>query len=72
MVAIGLATPNIPLWKITLALLGPFTLGGAIAASGSLALARMVEDRELLAESRDVADVGLTEKEERELLGGES
>jgi len=72
MVAIGLATPNIPLWQITLALLGPFSLGGAIAACGSLALARMAEDRELLVDSRDVADVGLTEKEERELLGGES
>lgn len=69
MVAIGLATPNVPLWRITVALLGPFTVGGAIAASGSLALARMAEDRELLHGGRDVADVGLTEEEERELLG---
>jgi hypothetical protein len=69
-VAMGLATPNVPLSQITLSLLGPFTLGGAIAASGSLALARMAEDRELLADGRDVADVGLTEEEERELLGG--
>lgn len=71
MVAIGLATPNVPLWRLTLALLGPFTLGGAIAASGSLALARMAEDRELLGDSHEVADVGLTEEEARELLGGE-
>ncbi len=71
MVAIGLATPNIPLWQITAALIGPLTLGSAIAASGSLALARMAEDRELLDASRDVADVGLTEEEARELLGGE-
>ncbi len=70
MTAIGLATPNIPLWQITLALAGPFTLGGAIAASGSLALARRAEDPELVAGSRDVAEVGLTEEEERELLGG--
>lgn len=72
MVAIGLAGPNVPLWQITVALLGPFTVGGAIAASGSLALARMAEDRELLDGSRDVADVGLTREEERELLGREN
>lgn len=70
MVAIGFATPNIPLWQITLALLGPFTLGGAIAASGSLALARVAEDRERLTDSKNVDNAGLTEKEERELLGG--
>ncbi|MEJ2206137.1 MAG: hypothetical protein P8170_18735, partial [Gemmatimonadota bacterium] len=38
MAAMGLVTPNVPVWRITLALLGPFTLGGAIAASVSLAL----------------------------------
>jgi hypothetical protein len=70
MVVLGLATPNVPLWQITLGLLGPFAVGGAIAASGSLALARMAEDQELLGESQDVADVGLTKEEERELLGG--
>jgi hypothetical protein len=70
MVALGWATPNVPLWQITLALVGPFSVGGAIAASGSLALARMAEDRELLTESENVAGVGLTEEEERELLGG--
>lgn len=69
MVAIGLATPNVPLWQITLALLGPLTVGGAIAASGSLALARMAEDRERLDDDRHVTDVGLTKEEERELLG---
>ncbi|MGD2069143.1 MAG: hypothetical protein PVI57_10760 [Gemmatimonadota bacterium] len=72
LVLLGLATPSVPLWKFTLALLGPFTVGGAIAASGSLALARMVEDRELLEDGRDVGDAGLTEEEERELLAGES
>ncbi|HEX9693251.1 MAG TPA: hypothetical protein VGA22_14250 [Gemmatimonadales bacterium] len=70
MVALGLATPNVPLWQLTLALAGPFTIGGAIAASGSLALARMAENRESLPGSRDVADVGLTAAEKRELLGG--
>ncbi len=70
MVAMGLATPNIPLWQITAALVGPLTLGSAIAASGSLALARMAEDRELLDASADVDQAGLTEDEARELLGG--
>ena len=70
MVAIGLAAPNIPLWQITAALVGPFTLGGAVAASGSLALARTTEDRELLDAGREVAEVGLTEEEAQALLGG--
>lgn len=70
LIALGLASPNVPLWQITLALAVPFTAGGAVAASGSLALARISEDQELLEGRRDVADVGLTEAEERELLGG--
>ena len=45
MVALGVVTPSVPWWQITLALLGPFTLGGAMAASGSLALARKADDR---------------------------
>ena len=71
LVAIGLATPNVPSLQITVALLGPFTVGGAIAASGSLVLARTAENRELLEGNRDVAEAGLTGEEERELLGGE-
>ncbi|MCG6989601.1 MAG: hypothetical protein LJF06_15675 [Gemmatimonadetes bacterium] len=72
MVVVGLATPNVPIWQITVALLGPFTVGGAIAASASLALARKAEDRELLDGGGSVSDVGLTEEEKRELLGGKS
>ena len=68
-VMLGLGTPNVPLWQITVAIAGPFTLGGAIAAAGSLALARWVDDRELLESGQEVADVGLTDAEERELLG---
>ena len=49
---------------------GTLTLLSAVSASGSLALARMAEDRELLDASADVADVGLTGGEARELLGG--
>ncbi len=70
MVVMGLATPNVPLGQITAMLVGPLTFGGAVAASGSLALARMAEDRGLLDANEDVADVGLTEEETRELLGG--
>jgi hypothetical protein len=47
-----------------------FALSGAGCAAGSLALARRAETRELLDASADVAEVGLTEDEERELLGG--
>ena len=51
--------------------LGPvFALAGAGSAAGSLALARRGEDRELLDASVEVAEVGLTEGEEEELLGG--
>ncbi len=71
MMALGLGSSSIPAWQITAALAGPFAIGGAIAASGSLALARLADDRELLDASRDVAEVGLTEKEARQLLGGE-
>ena len=41
---------------------------GAGSAAGSLALARRVDDRELLKHGADVADIGLTEQEKRELL----
>ena len=44
------------------------TLVGAGSAAGSLALARRADDRELLEHGADVADIGLTEEEKRELL----
>ena len=47
-------------------------LGAAVAAAGSLVLARMSEDRELLEASADIADVGLTSSETQELLGSGS
>ena len=46
------------------------TLLGAGSAAGSLALARRADDRELLEHGADVADIGLTEAEKRELLLG--
>jgi len=54
-----------------LLVLGPvLALAGAGSAAGSLALARMAEDRALLDASADVGDAGLAEDEARELLGG--
>ena len=46
------------------------TLMGAGSAAGSLTLARRADDRELLEHGADVADIGLTEEEKRELLAG--
>ena len=48
---------------------GVLALMGAGSAAGSLALARRADDRELLEDGADVADIGLTEKEAHELLG---
>lgn len=69
---VGLAHPaaGVSLWKLTAAICGPLMLLGAASATGSLALARMSEDRELLDASPEVAEVGLSEGEAQELLGG--
>ena len=71
MTAVGLASaaPGVDVWLITAAISGPMALLSAVSATGSLALARMAEDRELLEASEDVAEVGLTEGEVQELLG---
>jgi hypothetical protein len=54
-----------------LLVLGPvFALAGAGCATGSLALARMAEDQELLDASADAGEAGLTKEEARELLEG--
>ncbi len=55
---------------VTLTLVGTLFLLGAGSAAGSLALARRADDRELLEHGADVADIGLTEEEKRELLAG--
>jgi hypothetical protein len=52
---------------VTIALV---TLLSAVSAAGSLMLARLGEDRELLDASAAVAEVGLTGAEAQELLGG--
>ncbi len=46
-----------------------FGISGAVCAAGTLALARMAEDSELLEAGEDVSEVGLTAEERRELLG---
>ena len=46
------------------------TLLSTVSASGSLMLARMSEDRELLDASAEVAEVGLSGDEAQKLLGG--
>jgi len=54
----------------TALILGVAALLGAASAAGSLALARRADDKELLEHGADVADIGLTEEEKRELLAG--
>ena len=49
--------------------LAVLALLGAGSAAGSLALARRADDRGLLDAGADVAEVGLTKEEKRELLG---
>ena len=70
-VAVGLGSlsrPDGSLWRLTEAI--PLALLSAVSAAGTLAVARMSEKRELLRASKDVDDVGLTEGEVQELLGG--
>ncbi len=58
-----------PVTLETAAIIGVLALLGGGCASGSLALARRADDRELLEDGADVADIGLTEEETHELLG---
>ncbi len=67
-IAAGLAS-DVPLWLRAAVIIGPVTVLSAVSASGTLALARMGGKRELLDAGGNVADVGLTDSEKRELLG---
>jgi len=68
--AVGAAGVGLPLWLLGVVTMGSTALLGAVSASATLALARMSEDRALLDAGADVAEVGLSEGEARELLGG--
>jgi hypothetical protein len=60
-----------PAFLSNLLVLGPvFAVAGAGSAAGTLALARRAEDRELVETSEGVDEVGLSEGEVQELLGG--
>ena len=64
---VALPGAGVPLTAL-LAIVGVTSLIGAASAVGSLALARMADDRELLNAGRDVDQVGLTASEAQELL----
>ena len=70
MVALTMSLGGSPSLIGALANLGVFGLLGAGSSAGSLALARGGDERESLDAARDLAEVGLTEEESRELLGG--
>lgn len=69
MVLVGIASTGTPLGVLALSLAGPFAVGGAVAATATLALARTADDRELLVHGREAGEVGLDDGEAQELLG---
>lgn len=70
LVPFALGSANIPLWQLVPIFVGGTTVLCTTSAVASLALAKRAEKRKLLAAGADVADVGLTEAEKKELLGG--
>ena len=63
--------PNVErVWLLPLVIVSSITFLSAASAAGSLALARLAEQRELGDANVDVSDIGLTDAEKRELLGG--
>jgi hypothetical protein len=70
-VVFGAPADEVGLWRVVAVVFGTTTALSTISATGTLLLARMADDRELLAASDDVAEVGLSEGEARKLLGGE-
>jgi hypothetical protein len=65
-----IGSPSESLWRVVPIAFGTTTALCAVSAAATLALARMADDRELLAASDDVAEVGLSEGEARKLFGG--
>ena len=64
-----MVTDGTLVWLADATTIGVMTMIGAGSAAGSLALARRADDRELFDAGADVAEVGLTKEERRELLG---
>jgi hypothetical protein len=63
--------PNVErVWLVPLIVVSSITVLSAASAAGTLALAQRAERRELLDAKVDVSDIGLTDAEKRELLGG--
>jgi len=63
--------PNVErVWLLPLVVVSSITVLSAASAAGTLALARRAERRELPDANVDVSDIGLTDAEKRELLGG--
>ena len=68
---LGVALVDSPAFLENLLVLGPvFTVAGAGSATAMLILARRAEAPELLETGEDVDEVGLSDAEVRELLGG--
>jgi hypothetical protein len=72
LIPFAIGTSNIPVWQLASILVGGTTLLCTTSAVASLALARRAEKQELLDAGAEVADVGLTHDEKKELLGGEA
>jgi hypothetical protein len=70
LVAVGLASLNASPWLVIAELGVPAVILGVVSASVSLTLARMTEGREVVEASEEMAEVGLTQGEAKELLGG--
>jgi hypothetical protein len=70
--AIGSSSSSMPVWQLASIFVGSTTFLCTASAVASLALARRAEKRALLAAGERLADVGLTEDEKSQLLGGRS
>jgi hypothetical protein len=67
--ALGELNPEVPVW-LPGVVTGSITLLSAVSAAGSLALARRAQKRDLLDAGAGMPEVGRTDGEAREPLGG--
>ena len=68
--AVGESTTELPLWLLAVVVIGSITLLSGVSAAGSLALARMAENRKVVDAGVDVAEAGLAGGEAQKQLGG--